>query len=128
MLSIIGFASADIDTRSRDYVEATYSGNSGYDNVRDVFVYDGQGRPVENAQLYDQEGNPIQLGSQYCSDPETGESWTSWQRGYPRCPEQNPFRSPSASPSDSPAVSGSPSPSPSPSPSVPAAPSASPSR
>ncbi|WP_436531066.1 HAAS signaling domain-containing protein [Actinoplanes sp. HUAS TT8] len=98
VLSVVGFAGADMDTRNPSYVDATYSGSSGYDNVRDVFVYDSQGRLVEDAQLYDQSGAPIQMGSQYCTDERTGESWTSWHRGFPRCPEGNPFQSPSATP------------------------------
>jgi hypothetical protein len=138
ILALAGFAGADDDARTRPYVDATYSGGSGYDNVRDVFVFDGQGRPVEDAQLYDQNGSPIQLGSQYCNDEENGESWTSWHRGYPRCPESNPFRSPSPSDDAEPTVSPSaapspslPSPAPSVSPSLPASaptPSAAPSR
>jgi hypothetical protein len=111
LFALIGFGAADLDTRSPSYVDATYSGSSGYENVRDVFVYDSQGRLVEDAQLYDQSGNPIQLGSQYCGDTESGETWTSWHRGYPRCPEKNPFRSPA--PSGDPLPSRSPSPAPS---------------
>ncbi|KUL23697.1 HAAS signaling domain-containing protein [Actinoplanes awajinensis] len=99
LIAMIGFVT--VDGRSQEtpsYLDATYSGNSGYENVRDVFVYDGQGHPVENAQLYDQNGQPIQLGSQWCDDPDTGESVQSWQRGYPRCPKLNPFVAPSPTP------------------------------
>lgn len=131
VLSIIGFGAADIDSRTPAYVDATYSGSSGYENVQDVFVYDDQGRLVEDAHLYDQAGNPIQLGSQYCSNQVSGESWTSWHRGYPRCPEGNPFRSPSPTDSALPTDSPSPFPSPSAESSLPASapvPSLSPSR
>ncbi|GAA2713954.1 HAAS signaling domain-containing protein [Actinoplanes palleronii] len=99
LLAVVGFATVDDEAQvTPSYVDATYSGNSGYENVRDVFVYDGQGHPVENAQLYDQNGQPIQLGSQWCDDPDTGESVQSWQRGYPRCPKLNPFVAPSPTP------------------------------
>ena len=37
-----------------------------YGHVQDVFVYDEQGRLVEGARLFDQDGQPIRLGSPYC--------------------------------------------------------------
>ncbi|GIE87607.1 HAAS signaling domain-containing protein [Actinoplanes regularis] len=100
LLALAGFAGADSSSRSTPYMDATYSGGSPYDSVQDVFVYDSQGRLVEDALLYDQNGAPLRLGSQYCVDQRTGDSWTSWQRGYPHCPQVNPFRSPPPSPTD----------------------------
>ncbi|BCJ40604.1 hypothetical protein GCM10010168_74080 [Actinoplanes ianthinogenes] len=100
LISLAGFVGADSSTRFEPSFDATYSGNSQYDNIQDVFVYDSQGHLVEDAQLYDQNGAPLQLGGSSCTDPETGESWTSWQRGYPHCPQANPFRSPSPTAED----------------------------
>jgi uncharacterized membrane protein len=95
LISLAGFAGADSTTRQNSEFSPTYSGNSQYDNIQDIFVYDSQGNLVEGAQLYDQNGAALQFGGEYCTDPNTGESWTSWQRGYPRCPKANPFLSPS---------------------------------
>ncbi|GIF05122.1 HAAS signaling domain-containing protein [Actinoplanes siamensis] len=120
IFALAGFSWADSGARTAPYLDATYSGGSGYGSVEDVFVYDGQGRPVENAQLYDQNGAPLQMGGMYCTDPVTGESRATWQRGYPHCPERNPFQSPSASPS--PADPGVAPPGPSPAGSAPGAP------
>ncbi|WIM93990.1 hypothetical protein ACTOB_005990 [Actinoplanes oblitus] len=127
LISLAGFVGADSSARFAPSFDATYTGNSQYDNIRDVFVYDSQGHLVEDAQLYDQNGAPLQLGGSNCTDPETGESWTSWQRGYPHCPQANPFRSPSptADPGSEPTATDTPAPAPSlsvpaPSPSAPA--------
>jgi hypothetical protein len=128
LLALAGFAEADHDARSTPYMDATYSGGSGYESVRDVFVYDGQGHPVEDAQLYDQDGAPLQLGSHYCTDPDSGDSRTSWRRGYPRCPELNPFRSPAPSTGAFPGPGESAGPSPAASATSTPAPSVSPSR
>lgn len=38
------------------------------DSITDIYVYDSTGKRVDNARLYDQNGNPIQLGNPYCSD------------------------------------------------------------
>jgi hypothetical protein len=81
------------------------------DDIGDIYVYDSNGKLVQNARLYDQYGNPIQLGSPYCEggalssalptdgyyDPDAGAyygpdpapAWT-----YPLCPNSGgPFRS-----------------------------------
>jgi hypothetical protein len=62
-----------------------------YEEVQDVYVYDSEGRLVENARLFDQNGTPIRLGWPACDDPTLPEV-NPVQRGYPYCPEQAPFR------------------------------------
>jgi hypothetical protein len=86
-----GFASADSDTRFPNYNDMSSYDNNPYSNVSDVFVYDNQGRLVVGARLYDQEGNPIQLGNHYCTDPNTYEQTRSRALGYPYCPQNAPF-------------------------------------
>ena len=88
-----------------------------YSGIADVYVYDQAGQLVNGARLYDQNGNPIQLGTGYCPDgqpapgatqvfsppvyPGAGVVWS-----YPLCPAYSgPFRSgppplTSAGPSD----------------------------
>ncbi|MEU5562303.1 HAAS signaling domain-containing protein [Micromonospora musae] len=66
-----------------------------YDQVRDVFVYDSEGRLVQNARLFDQNGNPIRLGYPDCLDefdPQGGtQPGNPLLRPYPYCPDQAPF-------------------------------------
>ena len=85
-------ALVDAEDRMRygDYDYDQTSVDSQYGQVRDVFVYDSEGRLVENARLFDQNGNPIRLGYPDC--------WTAALRDgdpllrpYPYCPEQAPF-------------------------------------
>ncbi|MGH8959756.1 MAG: HAAS signaling domain-containing protein [Jatrophihabitantaceae bacterium] len=69
----------------------------------DLYVYDQSGTFVPGARLYDQSGNPVQLGAPYCADGQTAPGsqpdsynadgspsvWT-----YPLCPnDPGPFRS-----------------------------------
>ena len=133
-----GFLSAD----GRAQYDDSYNGVSSYDsnpysNVRDVFVYDQQGRLVPQARLFDQDGSPIVLGDSYCNDPDTGENWRTRSMGYPHCPELAPFGpTPSARPtptelidpgalldsSGAPAAPSAPTPTPTVTPATPAAP------
>ena len=106
ILAWAGFAGADSDARHSPFVDSGYQGGDTSPQVRDIFVYDSEGRLVEGAHLYDQDGTPVLLGETWCSDPQSGDSWQSRSRGYPHCPQLNPFRSPGASPSG-PAPSGS---------------------
>jgi hypothetical protein len=116
LVAIGGFFSADSSARDQNYNDVNYNSGNPYNNVQDGFVYDEQGRLVTGARLFDQEGQPIQLGNPYCFDPNTGESSHTQNMGYPYCPQLAPFRTPgSASPSESPAPSPSDSPSASPS-------------
>ncbi|MEH0818999.1 MULTISPECIES: HAAS signaling domain-containing protein [unclassified Micromonospora] len=62
-----------------------------YDEVQDVYVYDSEGRLVENARLFDQNGTPIRLGWPSCTDPALPDV-NPVQRGYPYCPADAPFR------------------------------------
>ena len=102
LVAIGGFANADSSTRDDHYSDVNYdSGGGAYGGVQDVFVYDEQGRLVTGARLFDQDGSPIQLGSPYCLDEQSGSSERSIHMGYPYCPELAPFRSPSATPSTS---------------------------
>ena len=98
--------------------------------VTDVYVYDQSGHLVSGARLYDQQGNPVQLGTPACADGSAAPGAVDGAGGfvqvwtYPLCPsDPGPFRAgpgaasgasgttPSASPSvtapaPSPAVSG----------------------
>jgi hypothetical protein len=107
LFALNGFFTADDQARDRGgYTEmGSYDANP-YSNVDDVFVYDGQGRLVTGARLYDQDGNPIQLGDNWCVDPDSGESDRSRSLGYPRCPENAPF---GAEPNPAPSLSTAPS-------------------
>jgi hypothetical protein len=118
LVALGGFLSVDGSTRGSGYAEVNY--DNPYGHVEDVFVYDQQGRLVEGARLFDQNGQPIRLGNPYCrgfgeySDmvPVMDES------KYPYCVANAPFTVPSApsrsvSPSTSARVSPSADPSPS---------------
>jgi hypothetical protein len=106
VFALAGFASADNSARDPGYTDANYgySDPNPYSNVNDVYVYDNQGRLVTGAHLYDQDGSPIQLGRNYCTDPDSGEDVRSRNIGYPFCPQNAPFSSPSPSVSASPSA------------------------
>ncbi|GAA1507747.1 hypothetical protein GCM10009827_022400 [Dactylosporangium maewongense] len=104
---------------SQDY----YPTSGGrFDSVTNVFPVDEQGRSLQHITLYDQNGQPIQVGDYWrCT---TGDE--SKPVSYPLClgtprpgesetpsPSVSPSASPSAVPSESPAAPGSPSASPS---------------
>ncbi|MGK5444152.1 HAAS signaling domain-containing protein [Micromonospora sp. URMC 105] len=85
---------ANVDERSQwggDYGYDPISVRNPYDEVQDVFVYDSEGRLVENARLFDQNGTPIRLGWPACTDPALPDV-NPMQRGYPYCPADAPFR------------------------------------
>ncbi|WP_446212697.1 HAAS signaling domain-containing protein [Micromonospora sp. IBSANI012] len=87
-------ALVQVDERARwhgDYGYDPISVRNPYDEVQDVYVYDREGRLVENARLFDQNGTPIRLGWPSCTDPALPDV-NPVQRGYPYCPEQAPFR------------------------------------
>ncbi|MBM0233651.1 hypothetical protein JNW91_18375 [Micromonospora sp. STR1_7] len=73
-----------------DYYYDQTSVDSQYSQIRDVFVYDREGRLVEDARLFDQNGNPIRLGYPDCSRP-VDEYGNPLLRPYPYCVEQAPF-------------------------------------
>lgn len=91
------------------------------ENVQDVYVYDGTGRLVPGARLFDQNGEPIRLGSPYFCD-EDGMVDEPVQFVYPFCPEMAPFGrdvpEPSSEPTAPPPPPPSPMPTTTPSPSV----------
>jgi hypothetical protein len=94
LFSLGGFLAADDDSRNPGYADVGSYGTDPFSYVTDVFVYDGQGRLVTGARLFDQDGNPLQLGSStWCSDPVTGEVNERFYRslGYPACPQNAPF-------------------------------------
>ena len=79
-----------------EYVYSSYaqtSGNAPLDAVTDVYGYDSNGNLVPGLRLFDQAGNPIQLGSYACQNGDmapgaVGLTWT-----YPLCPaDPGPFR------------------------------------
>ncbi|MEU1889196.1 hypothetical protein ABZ491_27380 [Micromonospora rifamycinica] len=87
-------AVADVDGHARSGYGYDYESTSvqdPYDLVQDVYVYDSEGRLVQNARLFDQNGTPIRLGWPACDDPALPDA-DPVQRGYPYCPEQAPFR------------------------------------
>ncbi len=111
-----GFLNADSSTRGSYYSEVQY--DNPYSHVQDVFVYDEQGRLIDGARLFDQNGQPIRLGNAYCYDEAYGgESPAPDDATYPYCAHNAPFTLPSAGaspsapamPSAPPAVSPSPS-------------------
>ncbi|MFF5291516.1 HAAS signaling domain-containing protein [Paractinoplanes globisporus] len=103
IFALSGFLTADDNARTPGYSDVNYgySDPNPYSNVNDVYVYDGQGRLVPNARLYDQDGSPIQLGTNMCTDPSTGETIRSRNIGVPYCPQDAPFGGSSALPSAS---------------------------
>ncbi|MET8257293.1 hypothetical protein ACFYPG_24040 [Micromonospora sp. NPDC005553] len=112
VLVVFAFAAliqAEDRMRYGDYGYDPTAVDSQYDRVRDVFVYDSEGRLVENARLFDQNGNPIRLGYPDCSE----DAYVNQAlRAYPYCPEQAPFvpRAPGAPlPAVSPATTPDPS-------------------
>ncbi len=137
--AFIGFSVTDNRTRNGDFVR--FVNDDRYSNVQDVFVYDSNGQLLRGVRLFDQDGNPINLGETWpCpinpDDPGAIVVYPN-DNAYPRCPRQDPFTvprigqspfpgAPSAVPS-SPAVP-SVSAAPSASPTVPSAPAPSPTR
>jgi hypothetical protein len=100
-VAIGAFLNADGDARGRGYSSVDYGGGNPYSGVQDVFVYDQGGKLVTGARMFDQDGQPIELGNPYCTDETTGEYTHTRNMGYPYCPQEAPFRMPSASASAS---------------------------
>ncbi|GAB3863591.1 hypothetical protein [Dactylosporangium cerinum] len=126
-VAVVGtlFVVANAPSLLRQYTSQNYYPTAGgpLSGVTNVFPVDEQGRHLERITLYDQNGNPIQVGDYWrCM---TGDG--SRPATYPLCfgtprpaetPEPAdsgaPSATPSASPSASPSVTASPSPSVSP--------------
>ncbi|MGW3601340.1 HAAS signaling domain-containing protein [Micromonospora sp. NPDC005161] len=88
--AIATLANAEDRLGYSDYYYDQTSVDSQYSRVRDVFVYDREGRLVENARLFDQNGDPIRLGYPDCADP-ADVYGKPLLRAYPYCPDQAPF-------------------------------------
>ena len=97
VFALAGFATADSSVRDPGYQDVSSYDSNPYSSIDDVFVYDADGRLVRDARLFDQNGEPIQLGGGKCTDPDTGETRHTRNLGYPYCPEYAPFGSPSPS-------------------------------
>nr|QLJ99400.1 hypothetical protein HZU44_04455 [Micromonospora carbonacea] len=92
VLAVFAFAGfVDIDDRL-GWNESGYAPTSvDTPYIGDIFVYDSDGRLVENARLFDQDGNPIRLGYPECGPSELYESKPAVPV-YPYCPQDAPFR------------------------------------
>ncbi|MEV7329117.1 hypothetical protein [Micromonospora sp. NPDC093244] len=113
LFALAALANAEDRLGYDDYYYDQTSVDSQYSQVRDVFVYDSEGRLVENARLFDQNGNPIRLGYPDCSSP-VDEYGNPLLRPYPYCVDQAPFghRAPGAvvpTPTDTPEPTSTPS-------------------
>jgi hypothetical protein len=76
----------------------SYNDPSVGGEATDIYVYDRDGNQVVGARLFDQSGNPIQLGDGTCQNgdiaPGTGPGGTAQTWTYPLCPaDPGPFRS-----------------------------------
>ncbi|SCL19291.1 Uncharacterized membrane protein [Micromonospora rhizosphaerae] len=92
LFSFAMLVNVDQHASSEDFGYQEVSVGNPYDRVEDVFVYDSEGRLVENAQLFDQNGVPIRLGYPVCADPRQSSAYRSVRQGYPYCPELAPFQ------------------------------------
>jgi hypothetical protein len=100
LVAMSGFLSADSSTRGSFYSDVNY--DNPYSHVQDVFVYDEQGRLIDGARLFDQDGQPIRLGNAYCAGPDEYSDVTPApdDSTYPYCAENAPFRMPIAPPGE----------------------------
>ncbi|RZU73316.1 putative membrane protein [Micromonospora kangleipakensis] len=90
LFSFAMLVNVDQNARSDEFGYQGVSVGDRYDSVQDVFVYDSEGRLVENARLFDQNGVPIRLGYPSCVDPAQPDA--ALRTGYPYCPQLAPFR------------------------------------
>ncbi|MFF5085150.1 hypothetical protein ACFY36_49610 [Actinoplanes sp. NPDC000266] len=92
IFGLAGFTTADNNVRAPGFSDVgSYQESNIDDTVNDLFVYDEDGNLVQNARVFDQNGNPLQFGGGYCTDPNTGETWHTRNLGYPYCPQDAPF-------------------------------------
>ncbi|MFG2047099.1 HAAS signaling domain-containing protein [Micromonospora sp. NPDC048935] len=109
VFALVGLVDAE-GRHANDYYYDQTSVDSQYSRVRDVFVYDSEGRLVENARLFDQDGNPIRLGYPDCASS-VNDYGAPLLRPYPYCVGRAPFgpRAPAGSdPIPTPPASSSP--------------------
>ena len=91
VFALAGLANLE-DRAGYDYGYEQISIDGRYEHVRDVYVYDSEGRLVENARLFDQNGDPIRLGYPDCPDPlDPAGNGNPLLRPYPYCPQGAPF-------------------------------------
>lgn len=90
LFSFAMLVDVDQNAESDEFGYKGVSVGDRYDSVQDVFVYDSEGRLVENARLFDQNGVPIRLGYPSCVDPAQPDA--ALRTGYPFCPQLAPFR------------------------------------
>jgi HAAS domain-containing protein len=91
LVALAGFSEADSSSRDSNYTDVNY--DNPYGNIEDLFVYDEQGRLVQNARIFDQNGAPLRLGNAYCED-EFGNYQQVETLTYPYCAKRDPFRAP----------------------------------
>ncbi|ABP53373.1 HAAS signaling domain-containing protein [Salinispora tropica] len=88
---LMGLINLEIGRGDGDFY-APISVDSEYAHISDVFVYDSEGRLVEYARLFDQNGDPIRLGYPECPDLQNlNGNANPLLRGYPYCPDAAPF-------------------------------------
>ncbi len=77
-----------------DWADPQVVSNNPYGYVADVYAYDEAGQPLTNVRLYDQDGNPIQLGDPYRCE-QTAVFYQRQAAGdapaYPYCPQRPPY-------------------------------------
>ncbi|MFG3697415.1 HAAS signaling domain-containing protein [Micromonospora sp. NPDC047620] len=92
LFGLVGLADMNSRVGSGDFGYEQISVDDRYSHVRDVYVYDREGRLVENARLFDQNGDPIRLGYPHCPDGRDPNGvGNPLLRPYPYCPDQAPF-------------------------------------
>ncbi|MEJ3741979.1 hypothetical protein WEI85_01580 [Actinomycetes bacterium KLBMP 9797] len=94
LIALVGLTDIDGFSRPSEYTPAYY--DNGYSSVEDVYVYDQHGNLLDGVRLFDQNGDPIQLGYERCAGTGRYDAAT-----YPLCPELAPFQVP-AMPSTTP--------------------------
>jgi hypothetical protein len=126
IFGVAGFLTADqrgLFSSGHDY-QPTYNDNP-YANVQDVYVYDQEGRLVDGARLFDQNGEPIHLGYPWCTEAQEMLGDPSGRipgpppvrQPYPYCPQGAPFPVPApGSPTPAPTASATPTVAPTPTP------------
>jgi hypothetical protein len=111
-----------------NYYDGTPASYDPYGGVADIYPYDKDNHPLSDVRLFDQNGNPIQVGEPWrCTDKQDFIYSDDAQRSavdaklngyrYPLCPPEGwrpgePSPGPSAGPSGTPAPSPSPAPQP----------------
>ena len=97
--AMIGFAQVDRAARDTSSFYPVYVTDDRYADIHDVYVYDRDGRLLEDVMLVDQSGSPILLGDpDWCARPATSDP-----ARYPRCPAlapgvRHPWPRPTVSP------------------------------